>query len=102
MSDYRNYGGDPNDPLNRNFGYEPAARDSAWGWIAGAAFVLIVLVLAFGMSHGSKRVASNDVAPPAATHPAAPIGINPAQPAAPGLVPPPAQAPTPSSAPNRP
>jgi hypothetical protein len=101
MSDYRNYGGDPNDPLNRNFGYEPATQGSAWGWIIGAAFLVIVLALAFGMSHEPKRVASNDATAPSATHPATPNGANPAQPAAPGLMPP-AQAPAPSFAPNRP
>jgi len=72
MSDYRNYGGDPNDPLHRNFGYEPTARGGAWGWIIGAAFLVVVLVLAFGMSHEPKRVASNNVTPPSATYPATP------------------------------
>jgi hypothetical protein len=100
MSDFRNYN-DPNDPLNRNMGYEPEARDSAWGWIAVAVCLVIILAIAFGASREPSRVASNDVAPPAATHPAGPPNAaNPAAP--PGLVPPPAPAQAPSFAPNRP
>jgi hypothetical protein len=92
MSDYR----DPNDPLYGNSGYEPADRrtSTGWGWIAGAAFLVIVLALAFGVSHEPSRVASNDasqsaatrMAPPATTPHPAPLGGL-------GLAPPPAPAP---------
>ena len=47
MSDYR----DPNDPM---YGYEPADGTGIWGWIAGAAGLVIILVvgLALGVGHG--------------------------------------------------
>ncbi len=90
MSDYR----DPNDPMYSNLGYEPADRrtSSGWGWIAGAAFLVIVLALAFGVAREPSRVASNDsqstatrmAPPPHTTSPASPI---------PGLAPPPAATP---------
>ena len=49
MSDYR----DPNDPTWRNAAYDPNARgySSTWGWVIGALFVLVVLVIAFGTKH---------------------------------------------------
>ena len=91
MTDFRN---DPlyrdrNDPMDRNFGYEPAARSTgtAWAWITGAVFLVIILSIAFGVGHAPSRVASNDAAPPAATRMVPP--------AAPGLNPPPAPAPAP-------
>ena len=64
MSDYR----DPNDPM---YGYEPADRTGNWGWIAGAAGLVIILVLglALGMGHGPTRVASNNATPPQTTAP---------------------------------
>jgi hypothetical protein len=82
MSDYR----DPNDPMFRNAGYEPAERNSgtSWGWIAGAVFLVIVLALAFGVGHEPSRVASN--APPPETSAPPPSAL-------PGLTPPPSQAP---------
>ena len=80
MSDYR----DPNDPM---YGYEPADRTMGWGWIAGAAFlVIMILAVAFGVGHEPTRVASNNATPPQTTAPAAP-------PTMPGLTPPPSQAP---------
>jgi len=65
MSDYR----DPNDPTWRNAAYDPNARgySSTWGWVIGALFVLVVLVIAFGTKHEGSQTASNDVTPPAAT-----------------------------------
>jgi len=90
MSDYR----DPNDRFYGNTGYEPAGRTSGgWGWIAGAAILVIILAVAFGIGRSPNRVASNDVGrPPATTHTAP---TNPLNPAAnpPGLNPPPAAAP---------
>jgi hypothetical protein len=41
MSDYR----DPNDPM---YGYEPADRTGIWGWIAGAAGLVIGIGLGLG------------------------------------------------------
>jgi hypothetical protein len=80
MSDYR----DPHDPM---YGYEPVDRTGIWGLIAGAAFLVIILVFAFsGVGHGPTRVASNNATPPQTTAPAAP-------PTMPGLTPPPSQAP---------
>ena len=77
MSDYR----DPNDPM---YGYEPPDRTGSWGWIAGAAGLVIILVLglALGVGHGPTRVASNNATPPQTTAPGTP-----------GLTPPPSQAP---------
>jgi hypothetical protein len=87
MSDYR----DPNDRMYGSSGYEPAdRRNSSWGWIAGALFLVIILALAFGVGHEPSRVASNEtqskqsqMAPPAGT-------TNPSPGALPGLTPPPA------------
>jgi hypothetical protein len=88
MSDYR----DPNDPMYRNTGYEPAERGTGttWGWIAGAMFLVIVLALAFGVGHEPSRVASNNAAPPQTTAPAAPSTLPGTLP---GLIPPPSQVP---------
>jgi hypothetical protein len=86
MSDFR----DPNDPTWRNAAYDPNARgySSTWGWVIGALFVLVVLVIAFGTKHEPNQTASNDVSPPAATRMAPPPSgltpspANPAQPPA--------------------
>src|SRR5579872_5646136 len=54
MSDFRNSDlGEPNDPLRRDYRYDEDARsaNAAWGWIAGAVFVVIVLLVAFGIGH---------------------------------------------------
>jgi len=89
MSDYRNPDfRDPNDPLRRDTRYHEDARsaNSAWGWIAGAVFVVVVLAVAFGIGHTSNQntnTASNDTTPPAATRMAP----------SPGLAPPPNMAP---------
>jgi len=90
MSDYR----DPNDPMYRNMGYEPAERGTgtSWGWIAGAVFLVIVLALAFGVGHEPTRVASNHASPPPQT--SGPAPGTPAPGTMPGLTPPPAQAPS--------
>jgi hypothetical protein len=70
MTDYR----DPNyrDP-NRPMGYrDPDLSTDAqpwsnatWGWIAGIAVVVLVLIFAFGT--GGDKVASDNTAPPATT-----------------------------------
>ena len=66
MSDFR----DPYDLLMRNSAYEPYARGggSAWGWIVAAVFLVIVLGITFGVRHEPSRLASNQMAPPPATH----------------------------------
>jgi hypothetical protein len=76
MSDYRNQ--DSNypsldDPLRRDAKMDPDARagNAAWGWIAAAVFLVVVLAVAFGLGHQGSNVtntASNDTTPPAASH----------------------------------
>lgn len=56
---------DSNDPLRRDSPYDlNAGRDGgAWVWIAGAALVVILVVLAFGARHGNQagtNVAQNN------------------------------------------
>jgi hypothetical protein len=74
MSDYRN----PDDPMWRNASYDPQARieTAAWGWIAAAVFLVVVLAVAFGVQHEpSQRTAAttppvaNGLAPPPASAP---------------------------------
>jgi hypothetical protein len=68
MTDYR----DPRNPdLNRR---EPpivrgsdAASSSFWAWIAGIVLVVLVLILAFGSGHVTKRSATNGGNAPATT-----------------------------------
>jgi hypothetical protein len=89
MSNYGNY--DPNDPLRREPPYDPDAKamNAAWGWIAAALFLVVVLAVAFGIGHepGAIHTASNDSTPPAVQH------MNP-----PTVTP----APNPTTAPNAP
>jgi hypothetical protein len=70
MSDFRN----PNDPLWRDTSYDSGTPSygSAGAWIAGAAVVVVVLLIAFGVRHEPSQIASNDIAPPAATRMAPP------------------------------
>jgi|HubBroStandDraft_2_1064218.scaffolds.fasta_scaffold07269_6 hypothetical protein len=84
MSDYRNYDyGNPNDPLRGDPQFDPNARppNPAWGWIAAAIFLVVVLAVAFGYGHKPGQLgtntASNDIAPPAATHMTAPAPVPP-------------------------
>ena len=85
MSDYRNQDfNDPNldDPLRRDAQMSPDARvsNAAWGWIAAAVFVVVVLAIAFGLGHqgnNTTNTASNDTMPPAATHMAPPASMLP-------------------------
>ena len=87
--DYRN----PEDPFQRDTAYDPNARtgNSAWGWIAAAVFVAIVLAVVFGMGRqpgqNGTDTASNEMRPPATTQmkppatnpsPASPAPANPA------------------------
>jgi hypothetical protein len=101
MTDYRDYRDpdfrNPDDvPLRRDTPFDPAARtaNAAWGWIAGAVFIAVVLAVALGLAHRpnpNTSTAANEPAPPAvnqmappATKPMAPPN-SPASPAyAPG------------------
>lgn len=81
--DYRN----PEDPFQRDTAYDPNVRtgNSAWGWVAAAVFVAIVLAVVFGMGRqpgqNGTNTASNETRPPAATRMAPPT--SPAPPASP-------------------
>jgi hypothetical protein len=93
--DYRN----PEDPFQRDTAYDPNVRigNSAWGWVAAAVFVAIVLAVVFGMGrqpgqngtntamNQSKPPAATQMAPPASTtpSPATPTPANPAPPVTP-------------------
>ena len=85
MSDYRNFDyRDGSDPLQRNAPYDPNVRpmNAAWGWIAAAVFLVVVLAVAFGFGHQpgglGTNTASNDTTPPAATRMAPPLAPTPA------------------------
>ena len=68
MTDYRdpNYR-DPNRPIYRD--PDPADAqpwsNATWGWIAGIAVVVLVLIFAFGT--GGEKVATDKTSPPATT-----------------------------------
>jgi len=76
--DYRN----PEDPFQRDTAYDPNLRTghSAWGWIAAAVFVAIVLAVVFGMGRqpgqNGTSTASNETRAPATQM--APAPTNPA------------------------
>ena len=76
MFDYRNWNYDyrnPEDPFRSDAKPAPNVRaaNAAWGWIAAAVFLVVILAVAFGVGHRPGQLgtntASNDVAPPAAT-----------------------------------
>jgi hypothetical protein len=98
MSDYRNYDyRNPNDPLRNDPRLDPNVRppSAAWGWVAAAIFLVVVLAVAFGYGHKPGQLgtntASNDVSPPAVTHMAPPTAPAPSMTPAPGTpTPPPA------------
>ena len=77
--DYRN----PEDPFQRDTAYDPNVRtgNSAWGWVAAAVFVAIVLAVVFGIGHqpgqNGTNTASNEMRPPAATQMAPPVSNKP-------------------------
>jgi len=62
MTDYR----DPNyrDPNRPGLDAQPWSN-ATWGWIAGIAAAVLVLIFAFG--GGSDRVATDQTSPPATT-----------------------------------
>ena len=91
---------DLNDPMRRDLPYDlNAGRDGgAWAWIAGAALVVILLALAFGVHHGNQggvSVAQNN--PSVMGKPIAP----PAGPASPAFTPAP-MSPAPAATPAKP
>jgi len=87
MTDYRdpNYR-DPTRPDRDPLGGAQPWSNATWGWIAGIAIVVLVLIFAFGT--GGDRVATDNKSPPATT------GQRPAP--APGGAGPKSEAPTPS------
>ena len=97
--DFRN----PEDPFRRDSGLDPDLRDSntAWGWIAAAVFVVVVLAVAFGIGHQGGQpgtnTASNDITPPASTRMAPPVSSG-----MPSTTPPANPAPPITPAPNTP
>jgi hypothetical protein len=79
MSDYRNQDFshlNPEDPFASSARMDGSAANVAWGWVAAAVFLAVILAAAFGIGHQpggiGTNTASNDVAPPAATHMAPP------------------------------
>jgi hypothetical protein len=55
---------DFNDPKDPNFRTRTANYGSSWAWIAGAAAIVVVLFLIFGLAGTNTNTASN---PPATT-----------------------------------
>jgi hypothetical protein len=95
MSDYRssNYDyGNPRDPFRNDPQLDPNVRSpgAAWGWIAAAVFLVVVLAVAFGYGHKPGQLgtntASNDITSPAVS----PMGP-------PTILPPPSTAPAPGT-----
>lgn len=60
MSDHR----DARDPSVRSAAYEATARRNGdgWAWVAGAAFLVVALAVAFGTGYEPRRTASIDMA----------------------------------------
>jgi hypothetical protein len=110
MSEDRNYGyGNPEDPFRSDAQLDPNARapNAAWGWIAAAVFLVVVLAVAFGYGHKPGQLgtntAANDITPPAVTHMAPPATVLPPSTApAPGTPTPPVTAAPNNPAPNSP
>jgi hypothetical protein len=100
MSDFRDpLYRDPNNPTG-NVGFEPGGNPGrrSWAWIGGAAVVVILLALAFGVRHvPNSRVATNAVPAPATSHPLAPPATTHPSATPPAIMVPPAPpAPTPN------
>ncbi len=112
MSDYRNSNydyGNPQDPFRNDPQLDPNVRapSAAWGWIAAAVFLVVVLAVAFGYGHKPGQLgtntASNDITPPAVSHMGPPATLPPPSTApAPGTPTPPVTAAPNSPAPSNP
>ncbi len=109
MSDYRNYDyRNPNDPFGNDVRFDPNVRapNAAWGWIAAAVFLVVVLAVAFGAGHKPGQTgtttAFNDMTPPAASHMTAPAPSQAPSHMAPMTVQPPAATPSPRATPTPP
>ncbi|HEX4408412.1 MAG TPA: hypothetical protein VH206_06550 [Xanthobacteraceae bacterium] len=96
MSDLHLHNRDPNDPYRNdpNLASAGGADNTAWGWIAAAVFVLVIVAVGFGLGHkpgeNGINTASNDMSPPAVTRipppvpmPAPTMAPAPATPSAP-------------------
>ncbi len=62
MSDFRNYDyRNPEDPLLSDPQLDPNVRppNPAWGWIAAAIFLVVVLAVAFGYGHKPGQLGTN-------------------------------------------
>jgi|GEM_PF-1250874 len=86
MTDYRNPNDDylnTQDPFRNDPKLDPNVRapNAAWGWIAAAVFLVVVLAVAFGFGHKPGQLgtntASNDVTAPAANRMAPPATVPP-------------------------
>jgi hypothetical protein len=71
MTDYRdpNYR-NPNNPNDPGPDFGPGARswsNATWGWIAGIAVVVLVLILVFGSGGDTTRTANDAANPPSTT-----------------------------------
>ncbi|MGB7037360.1 MAG: hypothetical protein WBD71_17755 [Xanthobacteraceae bacterium] len=109
MSDFRNSNYDyrnPDDPFRADANLDPNVRapSAAWGWVAAAVFLVIVLAVAFGFGHRPGQLgtntASNNVNPPAITHMSPPAAPTPGAIPAPGTPTAPAAAPVTPAAPS--
>jgi hypothetical protein len=111
MSDYQNSDFDPfnpEDPYRRGAKMDPDVRamNAVWGWMAAAIFVVVVLAVAFGMTHQAGQIgtntASNDT-PSAATRMSPPISpMAPSRTNQPGTTLAPPISPAPNAAPAAP
>ncbi len=81
MSDYRSYDYNPQDPGRSEMDPNLRPPNPAWGWIAAAIFLVVVLAVAFGYGHKPGQLgtntASNDATPPAVTHMTPPATVSP-------------------------
>jgi hypothetical protein len=108
MSDYRSQDFDyrgPEDPFRRDAKLDPdiGTANAAWGWIAAAVFIVVILAVAFsvGRQPGAlgTNTASNELTPPAATQMTPPANVPPTtNPTAATPVPPITTAPAPQGA----
>jgi hypothetical protein len=106
MSDYRDQDFNHLTSEDRDGWTSPDARptNTAWGWVAAAVFLVVILAAAFGIGHQpggiGTKTASNEMTPPAVIHMAPPAGIVP--PAATPATPTPTTAPPIAPSPNTP